>query len=153
MSLYCKCAPEVVSKAGYAVVRGVTTCNTCKLPDISEVSVVKRNGNGPSADSLGSPLESDFLATLFDMKIENYISVKFSRFIYAFSLGFYGLLSIIIFIYAVAQSSWLGGWSLLIVLGSIMLFFITAILSRLYVEFIVVIFQIARDIRTIAGKR
>lgn len=149
MSKFCMCQASVIAKYGYEVVSGKMVCKTCGLPDIDSTTSETRNtqNNGDEA------VEGEFLNNLFDFKIANFISVKFSRFIYALSIGIYGLLSIVIFFYAIANSQWLGGWTLLVMLFSVALFFILSIFARLSVELIVVIFQIARDIRTISGQR
>ena len=149
MANFCICDSAVIAKSGYESVSGKMVCRTCGLPDIDSSSSASRVVRNSGEEAV----EGDFLQNLFDFKIDNYISVKFSRFIYAISITIYGVLSVIIFFYALANSQWLGGWTLLLMLFSVALFFILSIFARLSVELIVVIFQIARDIRTISGQR
>ena len=149
MAKFCTCDAAVISKSGYEMISGRLVCKSCGLPDIESTSIVA----SPARKSGDEAVEGDFLKNLFDLKIDNYISVKFSRFIYGFSIAIYALLSIGIFIYALAASQTLGSLSVLLMALSVVLFFILTVFARLSVELIVVIFQIARDIRTIAGQR
>ena len=149
MAKFCTCDVVVISKSGYEMVSGKIVCKSCGLPDIESTPTITSSTRNTGE----AAVEGDFLNNLFDLKIDNYISVKFSRFIYGFSIAIYALLSLAIFIYALAMSEWLGGWTIVMMAASVALFFILTILARLSVELIVVIFQIARDIRTIAGQR
>lgn len=148
MANFCTCDASAVASNGFKMVSGKVICKGCGLPELSSAPQKAPSSNLDS--NQGG--QGTFLRDLFDMKLDNYISVKFSRFIFAFSVVIYALISIALFLISVSYSPILGGWTILAILGSVAIFFVLTILARLSTELVVVIFQIARDIRTLAGR-
>jgi hypothetical protein len=83
----------------------------------------------------------DFLQGLFRLSFNQFVSPKIMKFLYGFSILWAGLIALFFIIAGFRISSWFGIFALF--LGAPLIFLLTVMYSRVFLEMILVIFRIA----------
>jgi hypothetical protein len=87
-----------------------------------------------SSDRLG------FLHPLFDFSFRRSVTVKMMKFLYILSILCAGLMALVIILIGIETSLWIGRFALL--LGAPVVFLLTVMISRVFLEMILAIFRI-----------
>jgi sensor histidine kinase YesM len=90
-----------------------------------------------------------FLGTLFDFSFSEFITTKVIKFILGLAMVVNAILTIV-FIVGAFQTGWLGG--IIVLILSPLLYLIMMLISRIYLELIIVIFRIAENLIAIRDK-
>lgn len=96
-------------------------------------------------------MESNFFKSLFDMSFDEFITTKIIKILYIISIIGSGIIGLMIIISGFATNSGAMGVFFLI-LGPVVAF-INIIVSRVWLELIMVIFKIAENTNIIARKK
>jgi hypothetical protein len=83
----------------------------------------------------------DFLHPLFDFSFNQLVTIKMMKFLYILSILSAGLLALFLIIVGFETSIWVGIFALLI--GAPVVFLLTVISSRVFLEMILVVFRMA----------
>jgi len=83
----------------------------------------------------------DFLHSLFDFSFNQFVSLKMVKFLYSLSTLAAGWIALFLIIAGFKTSTWFGMFALLI--GAPVIFLITVISSRIFLEMILSIFRMA----------
>jgi hypothetical protein len=83
----------------------------------------------------------DFLHPLFDFSFDRSVTVKMVKFLYILSILFAGLMALFFILVGFETSLWFGLFVLLI--GAPVVFLLTVIFSRVFLEMILVVFRMA----------
>ena len=93
--------------------------------------------------------DKGFLGTLFDFSFSEFITTKVIKFILGLAMVVNAILTIV-FIVGAFQTGWLGG--IIVLILSPLLYLIMMLISRIYLELIIVIFRIAENLIAIRDK-
>ena len=93
--------------------------------------------------------DKGFLGTLFDFSFSEFITTKVIKFILGLAMVVNAILTIV-FIVGAFQTGWLGG--IIVLILSPLLYLIMMLISRMYLELIIVIFRIAENLIAIRDK-
>lgn len=99
---------------------------------------------GPRYDN-----DKGFFGSLFDFSFDNFIATKLVKFLYVLSLILFSITAIG---YLIAGLVGLGqgeGFGLLLIIAAPLIWLIGLILTRLYLELVIVMFKISEDIKDI----
>ncbi len=83
----------------------------------------------------------DFLRPLFDFSFNQLVTIKMMKFLYILSILSAGLMALFLIIVGFETSIWVGIFALLI--GAPVVFLLTVISSRVFLEMILVVFRMA----------
>lgn len=140
MNSYCTCSVETISSAGFTMREGIAYCNSCLKPEVTsspiQQTVDKRKGNA--------------ISSLFDFKFEEFVSVAYSRFVYALIVILWTFVAAAGIILVLINASYLSGAVvILLLLGIPLAYLLVLIISRMSIEFTVLFFRIGRDIQAL----
>ena len=93
--------------------------------------------------------DKGFIGTIFDFSFTEFVTTKVIKILLGLAIVFNFILTIAVIIGAF-QSGWLGGIVVLIL--SPLIFLVMMLLSRIYLELIIVIFRIAENLIVIRDK-
>jgi hypothetical protein len=119
---------------------GIAYCNSCLRPEVtsSPVQEVKVKGTGNA------------LSSLFDFKFENFVSVAYSRFVYALIVILWTFVAASGIILVLMNASYLSGAIVvLLLIGIPFAYLLVLIISRMSIEFTVLFFRIGEDIQAL----
>jgi len=88
-----------------------------------------------------SSTKFDFLHPLFDFSFHRSVTIKMMKFLYILSILFAGLMALFFILVGFETSIWFGMFALLI--GGPVVFLLTVIFSRVFLEMILVFFRMA----------
>lgn len=91
-----------------------------------------------------------FVAGLFDFNFNQFVTLKFAKFIYVLAFAFWAAVAVVLLIGGVVSRD--GLYILIGAVGGPLLFFVGLTLSRLYLEVIVVLFRIADNTKQMASR-
>ena len=119
---------------------GIAYCNSCLKPEVTSSPIqqveVKRTGNA--------------ISTLFDFKFEEFVSVAYSRFVYALIVILWTFVAVSGIILVLMNASYLSGAVVvLLLLGIPLAYLLVLIISRMSIEFTVLFFRIGKDIQAL----
>lgn len=140
MNSYCTCSVETISSGGFTMREGIAYCNSCLRPEVtsSPVQEVKVKGTGNA------------LSSLFDFKFENFVSVAYSRFVYALIVILWTFVAASGIILVLMNASYLSGAIVvLLLIGIPFAYLLVLIISRMSIEFTVLFFRIGEDIQAL----
>jgi hypothetical protein len=137
---YCTCSVETISSAGFTMREGIAYCNSCLKPEVTsspiQQTLDKRKGNA--------------ISSLFDFKFEEFVSVAYSRFVYALIVILWTFVAAAGIILVLINASYLSGAVvILLLLGIPLAYLLVLIISRMSIEFTVLFFRIGRDIQAL----
>ena len=107
--------------------------NSSRPKGLKDVSLLKKGG---------------FLQTLFDFSFNHFFTPKIIKLLYGLSIFSAGLIAVLFIIFGFSASPGFGIFALLI--GAPLIFLLTVVCSRIYLELMVAIFRIAD---TLANRR
>ena len=121
------------TNCGAANQDGARFCINC-AQSLSEVQIVRRLSR-PRA------MKVDSLQAFFDFSFGRFVSPRMMKLLYTLSIVFAGLLAVFLVIAGFKASIWFGILALLI--GAPLIFLLTVVSSRVFLETILIIFRIA----------
>jgi hypothetical protein len=92
-------------------------------------------------NAVSSPNKLGFLHPLVDFSFRRSVTVKMMKFLYILSILCAGLMALFLILVGFETSLWLGLFALLI--GAPVVFLLTVIFSRIFLEMILVVFRMA----------
>ena len=92
-------------------------------------------------DAVSSPNKFAFLHPLFDFSFHRPVTVRMMKFLYILSILCAGLMAFFLILVGFEISLWLGFFALLI--GAPVVFLLTVIFSRIFLEMILLVFRMA----------
>ena len=96
-------------------------------------------------------MENSFFKSLFDMSFDDFITTKIIKILYIISIVFSAIMGLVIIFSGFATNSGAMG-ILFLILGPVVAF-INIIMSRIWLELIIVIFKIAENTSRIANMK
>jgi hypothetical protein len=99
------------------------------------LSRLRTSNDPPSSNKI------DFLHPLFDFSFHRSVTVKMMKFLYILSILFAGLIALSFILVGFESSLWFGLFALLV--GAPVVFLLTVIFSRVFLQMILVVFRMA----------
>jgi len=87
-------------------------------------------------------MESGFFSRLFDLSFSEFITTKVVKVLFIIGIAFGALYTLSLFVAGLSQG---GLTALIAVVGAPILFIITVLLTRIWLEIIIVVFRIAEN--------
>ena len=140
MSNYCTCSIETITSGGFTMREGIAYCNSCLKPEVTSSPVQQAESK-----KMGNAISS-----LFDFKFEEFVSVAYSRFVYALIVILWTFVAGSGMILVLMNASYLSGAIVvLLLLGIPLAYLLVLIISRMSIEFTVLFFRIGKDIQAL----